>query len=75
RCVVDGVLATETEPITVIGEDESTDYSIQVRVPNGFEYDECEVAQTKVLKGTGDIKFDHRGSHSSLAHVARTPAN
>lgn len=75
RCAVDGVLATETEPITVIGEDESTDYSIQVRIPNGFEYDECEVAQTKILKGTGDIKFDHQGSHSSLAHVARTPDN
>jgi len=75
RCAVDGVLEAETEPIAVIGEDESTDYSIQVRIPNGFEYDECEVAQTKVLKGTGDIKFDHQGSHSSLAHVARTPDN
>jgi hypothetical protein len=75
RCAVDGVLETETEPIAVIGEDGSADYSIQVRIPNGFEYDECEVAQTKVLKGTGDIQFDHQGSHSSLAHVARTPDN
>ncbi len=75
RCAVDGVLETETEPIVVIGEEESTDYSIQVRIPNGFEYDECEVAQAKVLKGTGDIKFEHEGSHSSLAHVARTPDN
>jgi len=75
RCAVDGVLETETEPITVIGEEESTDYSIQIRIPNGFEYDECEVAQTKVLKGTGDIKFEHEHSHSSLAHVARTPDN
>ena len=75
RCAVDGVLETETEPIAVIGEDESTEHSIQVRIPNGFEYDECEVARTKVLKGTGEIKFDHRGSHSSLAHVARTPDN
>jgi hypothetical protein len=74
RCAVDGVLETETEPIVVIGE-ESADYSIQVRIPNGFEYDECEVAQAKVLKGTGDIKFNHAGSHSSLAHVARTPNN
>ncbi len=75
RCAVDGVLETETEPITVIGEEESTDYSIQIRIPNGFEYDECEVAQAKVLKGTGDIKFNHESSHSSLAHVARTPDN
>ncbi|HVE69408.1 MAG TPA: DUF1326 domain-containing protein [Solirubrobacteraceae bacterium] len=74
RCAVDGVLETESAPIAVVGE-ETTDYSIQVRIPNGFEYDECEVAQAKVLRGTGEIKFEHEGSHSSLARVARTPDN
>lgn len=73
RCRVDGVLETETVPIGVINEDEP--YSIQVRIPGGFEYDEAEIATAKVLKGTGEIKFDLEGSHSSLARVARVPDN
>jgi hypothetical protein len=41
-------------------------------MPGGFEYQEMEVAQTGVLKGTGEIKFDWSGTHSSLADVDHT---
>ena len=74
RCTVDGVLETVTEPIQSFGE-EVTDYSIQVKIPGGFEYDEAEVAMAKVLKGSGPIAFDHTSAHSSLARVAREPGN
>lgn len=74
RCVVDGALETVTEPIQAMGE-EPTDYSIQVKIPGGFEYDEAEIAMAKVLTGSGSIAFDHTNGHSSLAHVARHPGN
>ena len=35
-----------------MGED-VTDYSIQVKIPGGFEYDEAEIAMAKVLTGHG----------------------
>ena len=69
------VLETETSPIGVIGVEEPQPYQIQVRIPNGFEYDLAEIAQAAVLKGTGDIKFDWTGAHSSLARIARHPGN
>lgn len=75
HCRIDGVLETQTVPIGVIGADEPTPYQIQVRIPNGFEYDLAEIAQNTVLKGTGAIPFDQPGSHSSLARVARHPDN
>jgi hypothetical protein len=59
----------------VIGVEEPQPYQVQVRIPNGFEYDLAEVAQATVLKGTGDIKFDWTAAHSSLARVARYPGN
>jgi hypothetical protein len=31
-----------------------------------------EVAQTGTLKSTGDVKFNHSGTHSSLAEVDHT---
>ena len=74
RCTVDGVLETVTEPIQSFGE-EVTDYSIQIKIPGGFEYDEAEIAMAKVLKGSGPIAFDHTSAHSSLARVARHPGN
>jgi hypothetical protein len=74
RCTVDGVLDTVTEPLQSMGE-EITDYSIQVKIPGGFEYDEAEIAMAKVLNGSGPIAFDHTSAHSSLARVARHPGN
>ena len=73
RCIVDGALETITEPINPIGEE--GDYSIQVKIPGGFEYDEAEIAMAKVLTGSGPIAFEHQNGHSSLAHVARHPGN
>jgi hypothetical protein len=73
-CAVGDALETVTAPIQAIGE-EPTDYSIQVKIPGGFEYDEAEIAMATVLKGSGPIAFDHQNGHSSLAHVARHPGN
>jgi hypothetical protein len=73
-CAVGDALETVTAPIQAIGE-EPTDYSIQVKIPGGFEYDEAEIAIATVLKGSGPIAFDHQNGHSSLAHVARHPGN
>jgi hypothetical protein len=74
RCVVEGALETVTEPIQSMGE-EVSDYSIQIRIPGGFEYDEAEIAMAKVLTGSDPIAFEHTDRHSSLAHVARHPGN
>lgn len=43
-----------------------------VRLPQGMEYREMEVAQAMVLKGTGAIRFDHHNTHSSPAEVEHT---
>ena len=64
HCRVANVLETETNPIGVIGVEEPQPYQIQVRIPDGFEYDLAEVAQATVLKCTGDIKFDWTAAHS-----------
>jgi hypothetical protein len=74
HCTVGDTLHTETAPIQSMGE-EVSDYSIQVKIPGGFEYDEAEIALATVLQGTGPIAFEHSGAHSSLARVARTPEN
>jgi len=74
RCAVGDALETVTEPLQTIGEQPS-DYSIQIKIPGGFEYDEAEIAMAKVLQGSGPIAFSHHNGHSSLAHVARHPGN
>jgi hypothetical protein len=38
----------------------------------GFEYKEMEVAIAKHVRGTGEVKYDHSGTHSSLAVVEHT---
>jgi hypothetical protein len=73
-CAVGDALQTVTSPIQSMGE-EASDYSIQVKIPGGFEYDEAEIAMATVLKGSGPIAFEHQNGHSSLAHVARHPGN
>jgi len=47
-------------PIRPIGE-EAGDYSIQIKIPGGFEYDEAEIAMATVLKGSGPIAFAASG--------------
>jgi hypothetical protein len=68
---IEGVAETTSEPLIIPATDE--EQRVIVQMPNGVEYREMEVAQTGVLKSTGEIKFDHQGTHSSLAEVEHTP--
>ena len=70
RVIVPGFLETVSEPlkVPVTGDEQK----VVVQMPIGFEYKEMEVASCAVLKGTGPIKFDHKGTHSSLADVDHT---
>ncbi len=67
---IPGVLETDVEPIKnpVTG----TPHRISVVMPEGFEHREGEVASANI-HSTGAIRFDTRGSHSTLAHVVQTP--
>lgn len=71
RVNVPGVFETTSEPIRnpVTGEP----HRIRVDMPEGFEYKLAEIASAS-LKGSGEIKFDHDGCHSSMAHVTFTEA-
>jgi len=70
RLVVPGVLETEVEPIRnpVTG----AEHRIQVVMPEGFEHIEGEIASSNI-RSTGAIKFETKGSHSTLAYVVQTP--
>ncbi len=70
RVVAKGVLETEVEPIKnpVTG----APHRIQVVMPEGFEHKAAEVASANI-RSTGAIKFETKGSHSSLANVVQTP--
>ena len=67
--VVPGIFETTSEPIRnpVSGDP----HRIRVNIPHGFEYREAEIASA-TIKGTGEIKFDHNGCHSSMANVTFT---
>jgi hypothetical protein len=41
-------------------------------MPEGFEHIEAEVASANI-SSTGAIRFETKGSHSSLATVVQTP--
>jgi hypothetical protein len=41
-------------------------------MPDGFEHRSAEVASANV-HSTGALKFDTKGTHSSLANVVQTP--
>jgi hypothetical protein len=70
RLRIPGVLETEVEPIKnpVTGEP----HRIKVVLPEGFEHREAEVASANI-RSNGAIKFETKGSHSSLANVVQTP--
>lgn len=72
RVSVPGALETVSAPLTVPATGD--EQRVIVKMPRGMEYREMEVAQAVVLKGTGAITFDHRGTHSSLAEVEHTQA-
>lgn len=71
KMIARGVLETEVEPIKnpVTG----TPHRIQVVMPDGFEHRQAEIASANI-HSTGAIKFDTKGTHSSLATVVQTPA-
>jgi hypothetical protein len=70
RLVIPGVLETEVEPIRnlVTG----APHRVQVVMPDGFEHIEGEIASSDI-RSTGAIKFETKGTHSTLAHVVQTP--
>lgn len=70
RMATPGVFETTSEPIKnpVTG----APHRIQIKMPEGFEYAEAEIASADT-KGTGEIKFDIAAGHSSLADVECTP--
>ena len=70
RVSIAGALETVSAPLTVPAS--GKEQRVNIRMPDGMEYKEMEVAQTVVLTGTGAIKFDHKNSHSSLADVEHT---
>jgi hypothetical protein len=45
---------------------------VTVRLPEGVEYREMEVAQTLTLESQGPIRFAHRGTNANLAEVNYT---
>ena len=67
---IPGVLETDVEPIKnpVTG----APHRIKVVMPEGFEHIEGEVASANI-QSTGAIKFETKGTHSTLAHVVQTP--
>ncbi len=68
--LVPGFLETVSAPLTIPAT--GAEQRVIVKLPNGMEYKEMEVARTVVLKGTGAIKFDHQNTHSTLAVVEHT---
>jgi len=67
---VPNVLETDVEPIKnpVTG----APHRIKVVMPEGFEHIEGEVASA-TIRSSGAIKFQTKGSHSTLAYVVQTP--
>ena len=70
KLTVDGYIETASEPLTIPATDDLQ--RIRVQMPGGFEYKEAEVASTTVLRATGEIKYDWKGTHSSLAEIEHT---
>src|SRR5919112_2130273 len=70
RLSIPGVLETEVEPIK--NPVTRAPHRIRVVMPEGFEHIEGEIASANI-SSKGAIKFETKGSHSTLAHVVQTP--
>jgi len=70
RVSIPGFLETTSEPIAWPPENKPN--SVQIRMPNGFEYKEAEICHAKTLKSSGANKFEYTNTHSSLALVEQT---
>jgi hypothetical protein len=70
RLSIPGVLESDVEPIKnpVTG----APHRIRVVMPEGLEHIEGEIASANI-SSKGAIKFETKGSHSTLAHVVQTP--
>lgn len=70
RLDIPGALETTVEPIRnpVTG----LPHRIRIVMPEGFEHIEGEVASADI-RSSGAIRFDSKGTHSTLAHVVQTP--
>ena len=47
---------------------------VDMLLPNGMEYKKGVVCQATVNRGTGPIRYDWPGSHSTLSYVKHTHA-
>jgi hypothetical protein len=73
RVGVPGAFETVSEPLASLDPRAAGGHNrVIVRMPEGVEYKEMDVARTAPLKSTGEIKFDWKGTHSSLADVEHT---
>lgn len=72
RVVVPGALETVSAPLIL--PDTCQEHRVVVRLPEGREFIEMDVAQTAVLKGSGVIRFDHTHTHSTMAELEHTQA-
>jgi hypothetical protein len=70
RIAIAGAVETVSGPLIL--PNTGQEHRVTVRLPEGREYLEMEVAQAMVLKGTGAIRFEHRNTHSSMAEVTYT---
>jgi hypothetical protein len=70
RVAIAGAIETISGPLIL--PNTGQEHRVTVRLPEGREYLEMEVAQAMVLKGTGAIRFEHRNTHSSMAEVTYT---
>jgi hypothetical protein len=70
RLAVPGQFETVSAPIA--WPPDMVENRVIVRMPNGFEYKEMEVAHAKTLKSSGVNKFSWENTHSSLAMVDHT---
>jgi hypothetical protein len=71
RLVVKGHGEAEAVPLVVPAT--GAEQRVIVQMPTGFEYHEIDIARTAVLRGTGAIRFEHKGTNSNLALVDHSP--
>jgi hypothetical protein len=64
RVSIPGVIEYHAEPIKnpVTGEE----HRAQIRLPNGFEYEEAEMGNSVLLKAAGQVAFEHRNTYAQF---------
>jgi len=70
RVLIPNAVETVSAPLLI--PNTGAENRVVLQLSAGMEYRELEVAQAIVLRGTAAIKFEHRGTHSSLAEVEHT---